>query len=141
MQEVEDLRLDRHVQRAHRLVEDDELRADGERPGDADPLPLATAELVREAIEHVRRQADEVEKLGDSQRLAPAAVNALDTLADDPADGVTRVERRVGVLEDDLHPAPQPPQLPPGEGESVAPLEEDLTARRRDEAGEQPRDC
>ena len=63
-QQVEDLRADRHVERRHRFVGDEELRFDGERPGDADALALAAAELVREATGEARVEADEVEHLG-----------------------------------------------------------------------------
>ena len=40
-QQVEDLCLDRHVHRGHRLVQHDEVREDDERPSDADALALA----------------------------------------------------------------------------------------------------
>jgi hypothetical protein len=50
LQQVDDLRLDRHVERRHRLVADDQLRAPGQRPGDADALALAAGELVRIAL-------------------------------------------------------------------------------------------
>src|SRR5215469_2296191 len=39
-QQVEDLGLDRHVERRYRLVADDQLRAQGEGAGDPDTLPL-----------------------------------------------------------------------------------------------------
>ena len=42
-------RLDRDVERRGRLVGDQEPRARGEGPGDADPLPLAAGQLVRVA--------------------------------------------------------------------------------------------
>ena len=45
--QVEDLSLDRDVERGHGLVRDDQLRAEGERPGEADALPLPARELVR----------------------------------------------------------------------------------------------
>jgi hypothetical protein len=45
-EQVEDLALDRHVERRHGLVADDELGIEGEA-GDADALALAAAELVR----------------------------------------------------------------------------------------------
>ena len=41
-EEVEDLRLDRDVQRRHRLVADKKLRSNGEGPRDRDPLALST---------------------------------------------------------------------------------------------------
>ena len=49
-QEVEDLRLDRDVERRHRLVGDDDPRAERERARDADALALAAGELVRVAV-------------------------------------------------------------------------------------------
>ena len=47
LQQVDHLRLHRDVQRGHRLVGDDQVRVHGQRPGDADPLPLPAGELVR----------------------------------------------------------------------------------------------
>ena len=41
-QQIENLGLDRHVERADRLVADDELGLNRERAGDADALALAT---------------------------------------------------------------------------------------------------
>ena len=40
LEQVDDLRLDRHVERRDRLVADDQLRLDREGAGDADPLTL-----------------------------------------------------------------------------------------------------
>ncbi len=48
-QQVEDLRLDRHVERRRGLVRDDETWLQGECGGDAHPLPLAARQLVRSA--------------------------------------------------------------------------------------------
>ena len=46
-QEVDHLRLDRDVERAHWLIANDQIRVDSDRPGDPDPLALHTAELAR----------------------------------------------------------------------------------------------
>ena len=43
LEQVEDLRLDRHVERRDRLVADDQVRLEDQRPGDADALALAAA--------------------------------------------------------------------------------------------------
>ncbi len=51
LEQVEDLRLDRDVERRDRLVADDQLRLERERAGDADPLALAARELVRVAVD------------------------------------------------------------------------------------------
>ena len=63
VEQVDDLRLDRDVERGDRLVEQDQLRIDGQRPRDADPLALAAGELVREAAEVLGMQADPLEQL------------------------------------------------------------------------------
>jgi hypothetical protein len=46
LEQVEDLGLDRDVERRDRLVGDDQLGLDGERTRNPDPLPLAARELV-----------------------------------------------------------------------------------------------
>ena len=49
LEEVEDLRLHRDVERRDRLVADEDLRVDGERAGDRDALALAARERRRTA--------------------------------------------------------------------------------------------
>ena len=70
LEQVDDLRLDRDVERRHRLVADDEVRVERERAGDADALALAARELVRVARGGVGRQADDLEQLA---HLAPSS--------------------------------------------------------------------
>ena len=69
-EQVEDLGLDRHIERRDRLVTDDELGLDRERPGDADALPLAAAELVRIAV---RRTWGRARRSAAGLRPAPCA--------------------------------------------------------------------
>src|SRR5438552_18333151 len=66
LEEVEDLRLHRDVERARGLVEHDELGVERERARDADALALAAAELVREAVRVVGGQADLLRQLADA---------------------------------------------------------------------------
>jgi hypothetical protein len=47
LQQVDDLRLNRDVERGDGLVRDDEVWVDRQRTGDPDPLALAAGELVR----------------------------------------------------------------------------------------------
>ena len=54
LEQVDDLRLDRDVEGGHRLVGDDQLGLERERPGDADALALAAGELVRVPASAVR---------------------------------------------------------------------------------------
>jgi hypothetical protein len=51
LQHLDDLRLDRHVERRRRLVGDDELRLRGERERDDDALAHAARELVRVVVD------------------------------------------------------------------------------------------
>jgi hypothetical protein len=55
LEQIDDLRLDRGVERGDRLIGDDELRPHGERPGDAYALTLPAAQRVRQAILEARR--------------------------------------------------------------------------------------
>src|SRR2546430_270103 len=73
VQQVQYLGLDGDVERRHRLVRDDEARADRERARDPDALALAAAELVWIAVRRVGRQADEGEKLVDARAALAAA--------------------------------------------------------------------
>ena len=51
LQQLQDLRLHRDVERGGRLVGDQQVRFVGERHGDHHPLPLPAGELVRIAAE------------------------------------------------------------------------------------------
>ena len=86
LEQVDDLGLDRDVERADRLVGDDEVRVERERPGDADALALAARELVRVALAEVGVEPDRREQLADPLvplGLRPDVVD-VERLADDP---------------------------------------------------------
>jgi hypothetical protein len=140
-QEVQDLRLDRHVERGDRLVGHDELRLQRDRAGHADALALAAGELVRQAVVVLRVEPDERHELLDAQlALALVVLDPVDDerLGDDRADRLARVERRVGVLEDHLHVAPQRLELPARQRRDVPALEADRARRRVHQAQQQP---
>ena len=96
-QKIEDLRLDRHVERRRRLVGDQELRPAGERHRDHDPLAHAARKLMRKGVRPASRigNADLGQKLDD----APAAFRAsevkvrLQRFVDLKADGEAGIER------------------------------------------------
>ena len=114
LEQVDDLRLDRDVERRDRLVGDDEVGVERERARDADALALAARELVRVARRRVGRQPDDLEQLRGRARSRRAG-SARPCVADGSPmirpDGMARVERRERVLEDHLHPPPQRPQV------------------------------
>src|SRR5256884_331479 len=132
-QQVDDLRLDRDVEGRDRLVADDERGLDGERACDAHALTLSAGELVGIPPRMLRQESDAPQELAHARR-------ALGRVGDDPVhrqglgddlpDRHPRVERAVRVLEDHLHLAAHRPQLVLAEGREVAPLEDDLPARR-----------
>ena len=64
-EEVDHLRLGRHVERADGLVRHDEPRLERERTGDRDALALATRERRREPPEVVGAHPDLLEEADD----------------------------------------------------------------------------
>jgi ABC-type oligopeptide transport system ATPase subunit len=127
VEQVDHLRLDRHVERRDGLVGDVELGVQGQRPRDPDPLPLAARELVRIAVVVLGREAHELEQLGHVALDLAAVADVVDAqrIADDRAHPLARVERSVRVLEDHLHLPAQRLQLAAGELGDVAALEVD----------------
>ncbi len=108
-EQIDDLRLDRDVERRDRLVRDDEARLHRERAGDDDPLALAAGELMRIAVRMGRGEADALEQLHDA-RPPPARLPEpmdLERLAENIRDAHARVEAGERILENDLHPPPQ----------------------------------
>ena len=80
LQEVHDLTSHLRVEIARRLVGEEEERVAGQRPGDRDPLLLATGKLGREMAQ-ARRQADALERVLDpfaSLAIAEAAIAERD---------------------------------------------------------------
>ncbi len=62
LQEVDDLRLDRDIERRDRLVAHDQVGIGSERPRNADALALAAGKLVRIARGVLGLQADDLEQ-------------------------------------------------------------------------------
>ena len=144
-QQVEDLRLDRDVERGDGLVGDDQLRLQRERPRDADALALAAGELVRVAVVvlgvQARRGPSAPARRACARPRRSAAVDG-ERVGDDRADRLARVQRRVGVLEDHLHLAAQGLQRSPRRRAMSSPVEADRAAgRARAGAGSGARSC
>ena len=103
-QQVEDRGLDRDVERAGRLVGDDDPRVAGECPGDRQPLLEAAGQLTRLEVEVALGQpqvrGELVDPLVDGLALEPGEL--ADRARQDVARGPAAIERRVGVLEDHL---------------------------------------
>ena len=127
VEQVDDLRPDRHVQRGDRLVADDQLRVQGQRPGDAHALLLAAGQLVGIAREVGPGQPDHVAQLRGPRAPLLRPVQAVDQIrlqqdVEDPAAGI---QTGRGVLEDHLRLAAEAPQRIAPELRDVGPVEDD----------------
>ena len=142
LEQVEDLCLDRHVERRHRLVTHDEVRLDDEGSRDPDALPLAARELVRVAPRVVGHQPDQVHHPADLRRALRRRPHGMDPqpLADALPDRRPRVERGVRVLEDDLHPPPVRLEFAALDRRDVGSVELDRAGRGLDQPQQQPPD-
>src|SRR5438093_10906188 len=76
LDQIQNLRLDRDVQRRDRLVGDDEIGIGGERARNADALLLAAGKLVRIAVDEARAQPDGFHQLLDARPLLLTAREA-----------------------------------------------------------------
>ncbi len=134
--EVDDLRLDRDVEGRDGLVGDDDLRVEGKRAGDAQALPLAAGEFMREACGLPGIEADPVHQMGDPLagfRSRRASVHQ-DRLRDGGAHGLAGIEGSERVLEDHLDPAAGFLQGGTGARQDVATAEAHGSGRGFDEA-------
>ena len=142
-QQVDDLRLHRHVERGGRLVEDEEAWLEDHGAGDGDALALAPGEFVWIAIAERGIQSHLPQCLVDEtvtrRRRGADAVDA-EAFADDLRDGHARRQRAERILEDDLHLAAQRPQPLAGHAVQLEPAEADpALARLQAEQGQAQR--
>ena len=108
LQQFEDFLGHQLVERRGDLVADDQVGFRRKRPGDADALLLAARELAREAVDVVCRfKLDHLQEAFDAVFLLAAGKPKVEAErpADDLADTLARVQRRVGHLIDHLHTA------------------------------------
>ncbi len=105
LQQIEDLRLDGHVERGGGLVGNDELGLAGERHGDHDALAHAARELMRIMMHALFRignlhQLQHLDRPGE-RLLVRQALMDTQAFRDLLADGQHRIERGHGLLEDE----------------------------------------
>src|SRR5262249_12577399 len=113
-EQIEDLRLDRDVERGDRLIADDESGIEDEGAGDGDALSLAARKGMRESSELIARQAAFLRGVDDALAdLLPRQLRfeSDQRLGDDVIDRHARIERRIWVLENHLHVAARLAQL------------------------------
>src|SRR5262245_46390203 len=145
LQEVQVLRLDRHVEVGRGLVGDDEARPAGQRDGADDALPHAAAHLMR-ILAHAplgRRDPDGAEQAlhALAQRAAAQVLVEERGLRHLPEDREERVQRGHRVLQDDGDPAAaDPAKLALALARQVLALEEDAPAHDPGGPGQEPHD-
>ena len=142
-QQVDDLRLHTHIEGGHRFIAHHKRWFDGKRTRDSDPLSLSTGEFVRVATAVLGAKADFIEQSRD----ATICVNTFRELMDDQAfpdrgaDGHTRVERTVRILEHDLHPSSHTTQRFTAEPAHVNAIEMDAAAGGLDQSENRAPGC
>ena len=119
-QQLQDVRLDRHVERGGRLVGDQDVGLVGDRHRDHDPLALPARKLMRIGAEPVLGvgQADQPQQLdrpGARRRPAHVLVDQQG-LGDLLVERVQRVQRGHRLLEDHRDPVAAHPPQPLGRG-------------------------
>ncbi len=101
---VQDRRLHGDVKGRGRLVADDDLGGGRKRPGDADALLLSAGQLAGIARQVARIELHRLQELRGAalQRGAGESGVQPERTRDDIGHGVLRVQRGVGILEDEL---------------------------------------
>ncbi|ABA48402.1 hypothetical protein BURPS1710b_2632 [Burkholderia pseudomallei 1710b] len=131
-QQLQHLLLDRHVERARRLVEHEHARLQHERARDRDPLALAARELVRIAMQHRPIEADFAQH---RDHLVAARVGRepramqFEPFGHDPPDRLPRRKRAEGILKYHLHVRAQRDALAPAKACERTALEFDVAVR------------
>jgi hypothetical protein len=107
-QEVQDLCLDRNIQSRDRFIRNDEIRIEGNCPGNADSLTLSTAELVGIAEGILGMEANPLKELGDPSSLLFALSHSMNfqTFPDNFFNLHPRVKGFIRILKDKLHVRP-----------------------------------
>ncbi len=119
------MRLHRNVERADRLVGDDQLRPGNQGAGDRDTLPLPSGEFVREFV-HVRvAQPDLSQHRGDPLAQAGAIhpPQRRERFGDDARNRLPRIQRSIRILKHHL-------DIPPGAAKLVCGHPMQITAQQ-----------
>ena len=109
-QQIQYLRLHRHIQRAGGLIADQQLRRHRQGPGNGDSLALTARELMRIAPFAVARQTDFIQHLIDmslSRYAVGANIERTHALFEYLRHAHLGIERSIRILEHHLHRRPR----------------------------------
>ena len=136
-QQVDDLRSDRDIERADRLIEHKELRLQCQRTRNVDALSLASAEGMRIAIERRSIQPDlcqHVDQFGLKLRAAHTFAVDSEWLRKNVAYAHAAIQRGEWILEHNTHASPQMLQLRLARAQHVDAVKANTAGRRRNKA-------
>src|SRR5690606_1157810 len=141
-EKLEDARLDRDVEGGDGLIEDEEVGLEDDGAGDRHSLTFSARELVRKAVPERRIEptADEGIPHERAPLLAIAALVDREPLLDGGADGLARIERAPGILEDELEARAEGAKLSLGNAREIDAIEDDAAGRRLLEPRREPRE-
>ena len=145
-EQVEDLRLDRHVEGGDRLIGDDEPGGGSQRGGDADALALSSRELVRVAVEEPAREGrvqpdaiQEVEDPGPPVRLRPDR-EGVERFGNARPHAPAWIDRGERILEHGLDLLPEGGEPTALQRQHVLSVEDDPACRGFDQAQDAARE-
>src|SRR6202158_1983235 len=131
LEKLEHLRLDRDVEGGDRLVGNQYIGLERERPRNADALALTAGELVGIALGRLLTQLDNAQEFPRAgMRLWCRHAVREEALGDDLPDRAPRIERGERVLEDHLHPLAVWAVLPARQLADLRAVDGDRTAIR-----------
>ena len=133
--------LGRDIEAGNDLVGDNEVRLERQRAGDTGALPLPARELMRIAVDEMRRQAHEVQQFRRTVALIPPALQAPEHLKrprQRDREPKARVQRRLRILKDHLDARPQRSQFGLAEIADFNTVELNSARRRPQQPHQQP---
>ena len=136
-EQVDDLRLNRHIKGRHRFVTHDQFGRHGQSTGNADALALAARKLVRKAPHVAGVQAHGFQQIDHAGLVFSGRLGELvdgQRFTNDGFDRHARVERGEGVLKNDLHVTPHFAQRLRVHGGDVLAIESHLAIAGLDQA-------
>src|SRR5262245_527320 len=135
LQKIDNLCLNRNIQGGDGLVADNKFRVHSQGASDTDALALPATKLVRVTVvmilaeTHLPEQFDHPVAFGS----APSEFVNFQPFTDDIADAHPRVQRRIGILKNDLHLPSRIAELALRQSQQVFPLKINFAAARLDE--------